>query len=180
MNLVLAKNNVVIIPLVMVLIGILSCNNGAPKKDVTVITDSTNEETFLKKSFFEKLTGTWQSEDGKNFERWVKKDDSTFQSVSYNLVGADTTWTEQVIIYPENNNWVFESTVKGQNDGLPVKFVSGIFTDSSVLFSNPTHNFPTDISYTIINDSTLNAFIIGTNKKGIKDTIPFNYNRHSR
>lgn len=126
---------------------------------------------------FEKLLGTWQSEDGRSFERWKKNDDGTYRSDVYSLKGSDTSWNEQAHIYPENNQWVFENTVKGQNDGKSVKFTSIILTDNRVQFSNPAHDFPTDVNYTLPDQNTINAFIIGPNNNGGKDTIPFNSKR---
>lgn len=126
---------------------------------------------------FDKLVGLWQSEDGKSFERWTKNDDGNFASVAFSVKGKDTSWNEQANIYKEGDNWVFENTVKGQNDGKAVKFISSSIGDNSVQFSNPAHDFPTDINYTVADANTVNAFIIGPNQKGGKDTIPFNYKR---
>jgi hypothetical protein len=126
---------------------------------------------------FDKLIGTWQNEDGTGFERWTIKEDGSFQSVSFSVRGSDTTWNENARIYPENDQWVFENTVKGQNDGKAVKFTSSLLSDSSVQFSNPAHDFPTDVNYTVINADSVRAFIVGPNGKGGKDTIPFNYVR---
>ncbi|MBL7744598.1 MAG: hypothetical protein JNN00_14100 [Chitinophagaceae bacterium] len=126
---------------------------------------------------FDKLLGTWQSEDHKNFERWMKNEDGTYRSVAFSIKGTDTSWNEQANIYPENDQWVFENTVKGQNDGKAVKFTSSLLNENSVQFSNPAHDFPTDINYTVPDDSSVNAFIFGPNAKEGKDTIAFNYKR---
>ena len=126
---------------------------------------------------FEKLLGTWKLEGGKTYERWKKNNDGTYRSDVYKLKGADTSWNDQAHIYPENGQWIFENTVKGQNDDKPVKFTSSKLTDNSVQFTNPAHDFPTDINYTVPDQNTVNAFIIGPNGKGGKDTIPFNYKR---
>jgi hypothetical protein len=126
---------------------------------------------------FDKLTGTWRTENGRSFERWTKNDDGTFRSVAFSVKGSDTSWNENAVIYPENDKWVFENTVRGQNDGKSVKFFSSFFNENSVQFSNPAHDFPTDINYTLKDKNTVKAFIVGPNKKGGKDTIPFNYTR---
>ena len=126
---------------------------------------------------FDKLIGLWKSEDGKSFEQWTKNDNGTFQSRAYSIKGTDTSWNEQANIYPENNNWIFENTVKNQNDGKAIKFTSIILTEITVQFSNPQHDFPTDINYTLPDANTINAFIVGPNNKGGKDTIPFNFTR---
>ncbi len=115
--------------------------------------------------------------DGKSFERWTKKDDGTYQSVAFSVKGNDTSWNEVANIYPENDQWVFENTVKGQNDGKAVKFISSLLDENMVQFSNPAHDFPTDVNYTVFGADAVNAFIVGTNNKGGKDTIPFSYTR---
>ena len=157
------------------MISISSCND---KKDSTEkTTETTAPVPETKELVFDKLVGTWKSEDGKSFEQWTKNDNGTYQSRAYSVKGADTSWNEQATIYPENDNWIFENTVKGQNDGRAVKFTSTIFNDKTVQFSNLQHDFPTDINYTVADAKTVNAFIIGPNKNGGKDTIPYNFIR---
>jgi hypothetical protein len=153
-----------------------NCNNDKGGNTIIEIAAGTDSEK-TPPAVFEKLLGTWQSEDGKSFERWKKNDDGTYRSDVYNLKGSDTSWNEQARIYPEKNQWVFENTVKGQNDGKSVKFTSTIITDNRVQFSNPAHDFPTDVNYTLLDMNTLNAFIIGPNSNGGKDTILFNSKR---
>jgi hypothetical protein len=126
---------------------------------------------------FDQLVGLWQAEDGKSFEKWIKQDDGRFRSVAFSVKGIDTSWNEQADIYPENGHWVFENTVKGQNAGKAIKFISSSLSANSVQFSNPAHDFPTDINYTLPDANTIKAFIVGPNAKGGKDTIPFNYIR---
>jgi hypothetical protein len=75
------------------------------------------------------------------------------------------------------DKWVFENTVKGENDGKSVKFVSTKLTENSIQFSNPEHDFPNDVNYTVADENTVRAFIVGKNNKGGLDTIPFNYTR---
>ncbi|MES2774972.1 MAG: DUF6265 family protein [Bacteroidota bacterium] len=156
------------------LVCISACNT--PENNASNTTDPVVPEV-PKQLVFEKLTGTWQSEDGKSFEQWTKNENGTYQSVAFSVKGNDTSWNEQAKTYPENNNWVFENTVKGQNDGKAVKFVSSLLTEKSVQFTNPEHDFPTDINYTLADANTIHAFIIGPNSKGGKDTIPFNFTR---
>ncbi len=152
---------------------ILSCNNSTTEK-----AEEAHEKTppATKELVFDRLLGTWQAEDGKSFERWTKNDGS-YQTAGFSVKGEDTSWNEQGKVYAENGNWVFENTVTGQNDGKAVRFTSTILNGYTVQFSNPAHDFPTDINYTIADPSTLNAFIAGPNNKGGKDTIPFHFSR---
>ena len=127
---------------------------------------------------FDKLVGTWHSEDGKSFESWIKINDSLFESAVYSLKDKDTSWNETAKIYPENDHWVFENLVKGQNDGKAVRFTSTLLNESTVHFSNPAHDFPTDIHYDVPDNNNIKAYIVGPNQKGGKDTIPYNYKRY--
>ena len=130
-----------------------------------------------KQLVFEKLVGIWANENGRSFEQWTKTKNGTYLSKVFSVKGTDTSWREEADVYPEGNNWVFENTVKNQNGGKPIKFISTILNKNVVQFSNPEHDFPTDVNYTIIDANTLRPFIIGPNKKGGKDTIVFNYSR---
>ena len=159
----------------ILIIGIAACNDKTSEKEISAASTAANTET--KQLVFDKLVGTWKSEDGKSFEQWTKKDNGTFEYRAYSVKGIDTSWNEQATIYPENSTWIFENTVKDQNDGKAVKFTSILFNETTVQFSNPQHEFPTDINYYIPDVNTVNAFIVGPNSKGGKDTIPFNYTR---
>ena len=157
------------------MLSISSCND--KKNSTEQATETTTPVPGTKELVFDKLVGTWKSEDGKSFEQWIKNDNGTYRSRGYSVKGADTSWNEQATIYPENENWIFENTVKGQNDGKAVKFTSTILNEKTVQFSNPQHDFPTDINYTLPDANTVNAFIIGQNNKGGRDTIPYNFIR---
>jgi hypothetical protein len=154
---------------------LLNCNNETAS--VAKTESAANAELSPPPPLFEKLVGTWKSENGRNFERWTRNSDGTYRSDVYSLKGTDTSWKEQAKIYPENSKWVFENIVKNQNDGKAVKFTSILLNDKSVQFSNPAHDFPTDVNYTLADLNTLHAFIIGPNSKGGRDTIPFNSSR---
>ncbi len=154
-------------------VSIIACNNSKTTNKETTDTPASSAKELV----FDKMLGTWQNEDGKSYERWVKNDNGTYNSSAFSIKGTDTSWNEQASIYSENNSWVFENIVTGQNDGKAVKFTSSLLNDSTVQFSNPAHDFPTDINYTVTDANTLKAFIVGPNSQGGKDTIPFNYIR---
>ena len=159
------------------LIAALSgCNNQSSNESAQT-TETTETVPPQNQLIFEKLIGTWQSHDGKSFERWKKDSSGTYQSDAFSVKGNDTSWNEHARIYPEKEKWIFENTVKGQNDGKPARFESTSLNESSVQFSNPAHDFPTDINYSVPNANTVKAFIIGPGNKGGRDTIPFNYTR---
>ncbi|HTD93875.1 MAG TPA: hypothetical protein VK644_08695 [Chitinophagaceae bacterium] len=126
---------------------------------------------------FEKLLGTWKNKDNGNFEHWVKKPDGSFHSAVFHIRNNDTVFTERANIYQEDSIWVFENVVKDQNAGKAVRFLATVLSGTNVQFSNPAHDFPTDVNYSVPDDSTVNAFIVGPNEKGTKDTVHFNYKR---
>ncbi|MFC0775527.1 hypothetical protein [Terrimonas alba] len=147
------------------------CNNAGEssliEKDVSASSSSV---------LFDQLVGTWENENGKSFEQWTKNPDGTFNSKVFSVKGTDTCYNEEGIVYKENENWVFENRVKNQNDGKAVKFTSTQLSNLSVQFSNPAHDFPTDVNYTVVDSVTIRAFIIGPAVNG-KDTFYFNYHK---
>ncbi len=152
---------------------IIACNNSDGSTTVKKEKLAPSPQQLV----FDKLTGTWQSDDGKSFERWTKNKNGSYRSVGFSIKRNDTSWNEQADIYREKGNWIFENTVKGQNNDKAVKFTSSLLNENSVQFSNPAHDFPTDINYTIAGVNIVRAFIVGPNNKGGKDTIQFNYIR---
>lgn len=157
--------------------SIIACNNEkTANADETTANNSTTPPPVAVLPF-DKLVGLWKNEDGKSFERWTRVDNGQFRMAAFSIKGNDTSWHEKASIYPESDKWVFENTVTNQNDGRAIKFISSIMSGNSVQFSNPAHDFPTDINYTIPDSNTVRAFIVGPNAKGGKDTIPFNFVR---
>lgn len=159
--------SILFIPVILVLLA--ACNGNKTKPGAVAPGE--------KKFNFDKLLGTWQSEDGKSFEQWTKNDDSHYQSTSFSLNGKDTIVDESVKVYFEKGNWIYEATVKGQNEGKAVKFISSSLDETGVQFSNPAHDFPTDVNYTMTGVNTMHAFITGPNNRGGNDTVPYNYRR---
>lgn len=166
-------------PLLLLLIihATTACNNQDKNGSGEPAIKTVDPPATDKQLVFDKLTGTWGSANGKNFERWTKNKDGTYTAVAFSVKGADTTWNEQARVYQENDTWIFENTVRGQNDDKSVRFTSSLLEENRVQFSNPAHDFPTDINYTLPDANTIQAYIVGPNEKGGKDTILFNYAR---
>jgi hypothetical protein len=159
--------------LLLLMNGVIACNNSESTPAVKKERPLSDPGQLI----FDRLTGTWQNEDGKSFERWTKNADGTYRSDGFSIKANDTSWNEQASIYRNNSNWIFENKVKNQNDGKAIQFTSTLLNENSVQFSNPAHDFPTDINYTLADATTLRAFIVGPNGKGGKDTIPFNFTK---
>ena len=71
------------------------------------------------------------------------------------LAEDDTLFYEQLAISSNNGILIFWATVQGQNNDQPVGFaLKGGKTDS-LIFENPSHDFPNRISYHRKADSSL-------------------------
>ncbi len=165
-----------IVKAIAILLFIVIACNGKEEKGADDL-NTKEEKNPSTASVFDKLLGTWANENGKSFERWTKNEDGTYRSVVFIIKGNDTVYTDQIIVSRENDKWISENTVVGQNEGQAIKFKETLLTGNSIQFSNPAHDFPTDVNYTVMDANTVHAFIIGPNNKGGRDTIPFNYIR---
>jgi len=161
----------------LLIISVIACNNESSMNDSVEKDSTVTEPKGPPPLLFDRFLGTWKSFNGRSYERWVKNANGNYHSVGFRVKDNDTTWEEDINIYPQGNAWISENKVNGQNEGRSVKFTSTIFTENMVQFSNPAHDFPTDINYSIHHPDTLNAFIIGPNSKGGRDTIHFNFRR---
>ena len=163
---------------ICMLAGILSACNDQQGDTASTANDSASTiSEHPIETVFDKLVGTWQNTGDKSYERWTKNDNGSYRTVVFAVNGSDTSFKEDNKVYQENGKWVSENKVAGQNDGKSVKFTETLLTASSFQFSNPAHDFPTDIHYDIVDANTVNAYIVGPNNKGGKDTIPFNFTR---
>jgi hypothetical protein len=112
------------------------------------------------------LIGKWQNAtpDGMAGEAWEKKDDSSFTGRSFFVKGKDTLSSEALRLSCINDTLFYIPTVSNQNNGQPVKFWLREITDNSLVFENPQHDFPQQISYRLVTPDSLMAEISGTMK----------------
>jgi hypothetical protein len=110
------------------------------------------------------LIGEWQqnSPDENFTEIWGKVNDSVFSAISFSMNGADTAFTESIILKQSEGELLYIPTITSQNDGQPVVFTSTRITADSLVFDNPGHDFPQKITYTRISADSLLATISGT------------------
>jgi hypothetical protein len=81
---------------------------------------------------------------------------------SYSIKDQDTIVFETYKLVQEQDSLFHIPIVKNENNNLPVRFVLKFFSDTQLLFQNPTHDFPQVITYTKINSDSLVAEISGT------------------
>lgn len=156
-----------------ILTVLFACSNNTETSDATIQATHLEDKAIV----LDKLLGLWQNEDGKSFERWTKVKEGLYRSDGFYLQNKDTVFTENVIVREENGKWFSENTVFNQNQGATIGFTISTINQNELHFTNPAHDFPTDIHYQLVDDNTIHAFIAGPNQSGSKDTIPFNFTR---
>ncbi|MBV8327208.1 DUF6265 family protein [Chryseobacterium sp.] len=121
---------------------------------------STPKPNELKK--MEWLLGTWETKTPKGslYETWIRKNTTEFQAKSYYLKNKDTILLESVRLLEKEKKLCYIVKVSGQNNELPVSFISDENPDPShLVFENLQHDFPQVISYKKLSPNALIAEI---------------------
>jgi hypothetical protein len=121
------------------------------------------------------LLGTWvnESSTGKTYESWRKLNPNELAGKSFMLTGNDTFVFETIKLVEQNGSIFYIPKVETQNNGKAIRFGLQSQTDKQVVFTNPQHDFPKKITYTLIHNDSLVAEISGTVKgKPRTQTIP--------
>ncbi len=113
------------------------------------------------------LQGTWEQRTNTTamlLETWVKKTDNELTGKSVKINGRDTVLLETITMLRSNDSLFYIPTVSNQNQGKPVKFYCSRSQDSLLVFENPKHDFPQQISYKLITKDSIVATISGLYK----------------
>lgn len=108
--------------------------------------------------------GTWQNQtsDGLFTEQWNQINDSVYSAISTVVVNQkDTVFFESILLEQKSNELFYTVSVKDQNKELPVPFKLVNTTANQLVFENPTHDFPTRITYLKISEDSIVASISG-------------------
>lgn len=90
------------------------------------------------------LAGTWKTAQNV-YEVWEVKAPH-LQGHSYKVTAeGDTIPLEQLLLFPEQEGWVYRATVAG--NPAPVDFALTTQSYGSAVFSNPNHDDPQEIVY---------------------------------
>lgn len=104
------------------------------------------------------LQGSWMSEDKSSVETWAIQGDS----LSGNVYSAGAKKITEVLSIKEvGNSWVYSARVLDQNEGNTIYFHLEDYSEGNLLFTNPDHDFPNSLSYSKLNDKTINIIIAG-------------------
>ena len=134
--------------------------------------DKKMEDAFR---LFHKLEGTWKLDSKDVYEQWNYAN-ASFSGKVYRIEGKDTVITETLQLLMMGDTVYLRAIVSNQNQSEPVDFRMVEITGKKGVFVNPGHDFPTSISYELIADDQLEAWIQG-DVEGINRKIEFHYTR---
>jgi len=97
----------------------------------------------------------------------------TMLGMSRTVRGGDLAGYELLLLHEEESGWVYEAHPSGQPTA---GFRSSAITDTSIVFSNPDHDFPQTIAYIRIGSDSLLARIAGE-QGGQPREVQFPYRR---
>ncbi|MBK6642253.1 MAG: hypothetical protein KBH11_15260 [Bacteroidia bacterium] len=155
------KNLKSVVGICLLVVGITSCKQ--------------QPDTFKQLSTLE---GKWlmQTPEGTMMEVWEITNDTLYSGKSYSIEGADTTLSETVQLIQRHDGIYYIPTVTNQNDGVPIPFKLITSEAGVFVFENPTHDFPTKITYKTDQKNKLSAAISGK-INGEERKIAFDYER---
>lgn len=109
------------------------------------------------------LEGRWLMKTKKGFigEEWKKVDDNYLQNRGFMIKDNDTIITERVALRNSEDGIYYISTVTDQNDRQPVAFKLTSSAGSVFVFENAGHDFPKRITYQLVTNDSLSAWIDG-------------------
>ena len=121
------------------------------------------------------LVGCWEMSAGEAIidEHWMAVRGGTMLGMSRTVRGGHLAEYELLLLYEEASGWIYEAHPSGQGTA---SFRSSAITDTSIIFSNPDHDFPQTIAYFRINSDSLLARIAGE-RGGQLRQVEFPYRR---
>jgi Domain of unknown function (DUF6265) len=96
------------------------------------------------------LAGTWGINNlngSSTIEVWKRKNAKTYSGQGLKIMQGDTTVTENLLLYTDDQEIWYVPTVLNQNNGLPVRFKMVSATEHMYVFENAEHDFPQRIVY---------------------------------
>jgi hypothetical protein len=110
------------------------------------------------------LVGQWQTEPRERVEVWSKKGDK-FQASGIILKGKKPKVNELMNISEENGHLIYSVLAYGQNDNKYVNFSLSNKKANDLIFTNPDHDFPKTIRYTLENEEQLKVTVSDDNEE---------------
>ncbi len=127
-----------------------------------------NTPTPVKKDFSKLnwLLGTWELNNGAEYETWSKLNDHSFHGRNFRVYNQhDTVITENIELIFQENEIQYIPTVKTPKGDKRVFYKQTSDSGNHFVFENPEHSFPKKISYIKIDDNTAKSIIEGGKRK---------------
>lgn len=109
------------------------------------------------------ILGKWEYKDtdGILTENWTKINDSVYNGTSYFVKGKDTIHEETVVLNQIGESQTYKTTIKGQNEDLPILFLAKEAVENQLVFENLNNDYPQTIKYTNGNAGQITTEISG-------------------
>lgn len=111
------------------------------------------------------LVGCWETPDGSAREVWVKEPDGSLIGFGVAIADGMVAFHEVLRVeVPSDGSLTYTAYPAGQ---LPATFVAKKLSSESIVFVNPAHDYPQEISYWL-DGTTLLATISGLNGENLQ------------
>ena len=101
------------------------------------------------------LEGEWEESPGIGYRETWERSFSGLKGEGFIHSGNSYSQTEKITIIIDDEDLIYTATVENQNEGRTIKFPLKSYTDSSLVFVNAKHDFPSIITYTFLSDTLL-------------------------
>jgi hypothetical protein len=130
-------------------------------KNADVDDSDKNEKDKIRTAHW--LIGSWEykSTDGVLSENWKKLNDSTYRGESYFIKGKDTLHFETITLQQNEKDLTYLTTIKGQNNDVPISFALIETTEKQLVFENQKLDYPKKIIYNHLSKDSLVTEILG-------------------
>ncbi|MCF8367003.1 MAG: DUF6265 family protein [Bacteroidales bacterium] len=107
------------------------------------------------------LEGKWEESPGVGYREVWERSHSGLSGAGFMHSGNSYSQTEKIAIIIDDEKLIYTARVESQNEGRTVQFPLKSFSDSSLVFVNPHHDFPNLIAYEFLSDSLLKIRVEG-------------------
>ncbi|KYP15765.1 MAG: hypothetical protein A1D16_05345 [Flavihumibacter sp. CACIAM 22H1] len=112
---------------------------------------------------FDRLEGRWQrlNKSTPEFEEWTRKTATLLEGRMYKVTGKDTLVSEEIRLRQTSHKILYQAKAFNQPEQDRIDFELTRHSPNSVVFENPTHDYPKRIVYEFIGRDSLHAWIDG-------------------
>jgi hypothetical protein len=105
------------------------------------------------------LEGEWEEAPGIGYRETWQRTGRKMIGAGFMHAGDSFSQVEELGITITDSTLIYHAIVFNQNAGEQINFYLKHFSDSTLVFENPQHDFPNSIAYQFINDSLLTIIV---------------------